>query len=95
MPTSESIFSKYLGPEKEPPEVDPAIKLLEWITYKWKGDTVTLRDVYRHGPHFLRDDRESAFDLAEILVQQGRLIPIKPRRRDAREWHVIREPIRK
>jgi hypothetical protein len=95
MPASESIFAKFLDPEKEPSEIDPAAELLRWLTFKWRGDTITLRDVYRHGPHFLRNDRESAFSLAEALVRQGRLVALKPHRRDAREWHVIREPIRK
>ena len=95
MPTHESVFAKYLDPEKELEQPDPAIKLLEWITYKRPGATITLRDVYRHGPHFLRDDRESAFGLAEILVRQGRLVPMVAHRRDGRKWHVIRELIRK
>jgi hypothetical protein len=95
MPASESIFAKYLDLEKEPPEVDPAVKLLEWITYKWNGATITGRDIYRHGPHFLRDDREGALSLAKVLTQRGNLIPTKTRQHNMREWHIIREPIRK
>jgi len=95
MPASESIFAKFLDPEKEPSEIDLAIELLEWITYKWNGTTITLRDIYRHGPNFLRYDRESAFNLAKVLTQRGNLVPLKPHRSDRRLWHIVREPIRK
>ena len=93
---SESIFTKYIGDlEKEPPAVDPAIELLEWLTYKWPGPTISGRDIYRHGPNFIREDPKSAFGLAKILVQRGNLVPLKPHRHDRRLWHVIREPIQK
>jgi hypothetical protein len=94
--STESIFTKFIDDfENEPPKVDPAAELLKWITHKWNGDTITLRDVYRHGPSFLRDDRESAFNLAKVLTQRGNLVPLKPHRSDRRLWHVVREPIRK
>jgi hypothetical protein len=93
MPANESVFAKYLDPEKEIPAVDPAVKLLEWLVYRWNGATITLRDIYHQGPGFLQNDRESALRLAEALVARGRLVSLKPRRRDAREWHIIREKI--
>jgi hypothetical protein len=95
MPTSESVFARWLDPTKEIPEVDPANTLLEWLTYRWPEATITLRDVCRCGPGFLRNDRESAFGLTEILVQQGRLIPIAALRRDMRAFRIIKEPVRK
>jgi hypothetical protein len=88
---SVSVFARWLDPEKEPIEFDPAVKLLEWITLRWHGATITLRDIYHQGPGFLQNDRESALRLAEALVARGRLVSLKPRRRDAHEWHIIRE----
>jgi hypothetical protein len=96
MPSSDSIFTKFIDDlEKEPNKADPANELLTWLMYRWPGTTITLRDVCRCGPNFLRDDRESVFNLAEVLVRQGRLVPLQPSRRDTREWHVVREPVRK
>jgi len=93
MPSSESIFAKYIDDlEKEPNEIDPAIKLLEWLNRKWSKSTLTLRDIYTCGPSFLRDDRESAFNLAKVLTQRGNLVPLKAHRSDRRLWHVVREP---
>jgi hypothetical protein len=94
MPTS--VFSQYITDlENEPPKVDPAAKLLEWLTYKWNGATITAREIYTLGPGFIQKDREGALNLAKILQQQGNLIPIATRRHDRREWRIIREPIQK
>jgi hypothetical protein len=90
---SESVFAKYLDPEKEIPAVDPAIKLLEWLTYRWNGPTITLRDICWRGPGFLQNDRESALNLAKVLTQRGNLIPVATHRADKREWRIIREKI--
>jgi len=87
-----SVFSRWLDPEKEVPEIDPAMKLLEWLTYRWRGDTISLRDIY-HGPGFLQTDRKSAFNLAKVLVQRGNLVPLKTHRHDRQLWHIIRDPI--
>ena len=91
---SESIFAKFITDlEKEPTEVDPAIKLLEWLTYHWTKPTVTVRNICQFGPRPNRD-LESVLGLTEILVQRGKLIPIKTPRHDSREWHVVRGPIK-
>jgi hypothetical protein len=84
MPNNESVFARWLDPEKEPPAVDPAIKLLEWLTFKWSRPTITATDLYQYGPNALRD-RKSVMNLTGVLVSQGRLIPIKKRRHDSRE----------
>ena len=91
---SESVFAKWLDPEKKIPEVDPATKLLEWLTYLWAKPTVGLRDICRLGPGFIQGDRESALNLAKILTQKGNLIPIATRQTNMREWRIIREPIK-
>jgi hypothetical protein len=96
MPTaneSVSVFARWLDPAKEIPEVDPAIKLLEWLTYRWAKPTVTAREIYTLGPGFLQGDRESTLNLAKTLQLQGNLIPIATHRHDRREWRIIREPI--
>jgi hypothetical protein len=78
MPTS--VFSKYIDDLKEePPKVDPAIKLLEWLTYRWTRPTISASEICHRGPNATRD-LQSVLDLTEILVQRGRLIPIKPHR---------------
>jgi hypothetical protein len=91
MPSSESVFARWLDPEKEIPEVDPAIKLYEWLVYRWAKPTVTAINIRQFGPNALRD-RDSVTKLTETLMRQGKLIPIKTNRADAREWHVVREP---
>jgi hypothetical protein len=93
MPASESIFAKYLDPEKGPPEVDPANELLQWLVYRWARPTVTVRNICQFGPRAIRD-RESALNLAEALVRLGKLIPVQTHRADKREWCIIREPIK-
>jgi hypothetical protein len=92
MSASESIFAKFLDVEKEPVGFDPTTKLIEWITTKWQGNTIALRDIYR-GPSFLQNDRENAFKLAKVLVEKGILVPLKPHRRDRRLFHIVRQPV--
>jgi hypothetical protein len=74
------------------PQSSQIEKLLDWLVNHWPGPTVSARDIYRHGPCPLRDNRKSAIDLAEILVKNGWLTPIKSRRRDMREWRIARGP---
>jgi hypothetical protein len=94
MPTS--VFSRYIDDlENEPPKVDPAAEVLEWINRKWPKSTIALRDFYRYGPSVVRWDRESAFKLAAALAQRGRLIPLPAHRNDRWLWHVIRDPAQK
>jgi hypothetical protein len=69
----------------------PAQRLLDWLQH-WAKPTVSARDIYMYGPRSIRD-RERAIDLAGILVGHGWLIPNKTRRRDMREWQIVRKPI--
>jgi hypothetical protein len=94
MPSNnESVFAQWLDPEKKIPEVDPANELLEWLVYRWAKPTVTAINIRQFGPRPIRD-RDSVMKLTEILVQRGKLIPIKTHRADKFEWHVVREPER-
>jgi hypothetical protein len=72
-------------PHRSPP------KLLDWLLTHWNKPTVTARDIYRVGPNSIRN-RKSAIDLAEILAKHGWLVPLKVRRRDMKEWQIVRGP---
>ena len=72
----------------------PTEKLLDWLVNHWPGATVSARDIYRHGPEFLRNDLKNTIDLAKILVEHGWLTPIKSWRRDRKEWRIARGPSR-
>jgi hypothetical protein len=63
-------------------------KLHEWLQH-WGKPIVTLRDICRLGPNSSRK-RKRAIGLAEILVGHGWLIPVKTRRRDMKEWQIVR-----
>jgi hypothetical protein len=76
------------------PQSSPTEKLLDWLVNYWPHDTVCARDLYRHGPNFVRDNRKSAIDLAKILVENGWLTPLKSWRRDRKEWRIARGPSR-
>jgi hypothetical protein len=67
----------------------PAQRLLDWLQHDWTKPTVRARDIYKFGPNSIRDPKR-AIGLAEILVGHGWLIPIKTRRRDMREWRIVR-----
>ena len=66
-----------------------AKKLLDWLLTDWDKPSVTARDIYRYGPNAIRD-RETALNLARILVEHGWLIPIETRRADMHEWRIVR-----
>jgi hypothetical protein len=69
----------------------PAQKLLDWLLY-WGKPNVRLRDVLIYGPRSVRS-RECAIDSTQILEKEGWLVPIKTRRRDMRQWEIVRKPI--
>src|SRR5262249_33974668 len=82
-----NTVSSELLPEQKLP---PAQKLLDWLQ-RWPKPTVSARDIYTFGPSAIRD-RENAIGLVEILVKHGWLIPLQTRRRDTKEWQIVREP---
>jgi hypothetical protein len=84
-----TVSYKLLPAQKLP----PAQKLLDWLQHDWTKPTISARDIYTYGPNSIRD-RESAIDLAQILVKHGWLVPIEAHRRDMRKWRIIREPSR-
>ena len=74
-------------------KLPPAQKLLDWLQHEWTKDTVSARDIYTYGPRSIRD-RQSATDLAGILVKHGWLIPIKTRQHNMEKWQIVRKPDR-
>jgi len=56
-------------PRAQAQKLSPAQKLLDWLQY-WPKPTISARDIYTSGPRSIRD-RESAIDLAKILVEYG------------------------
>jgi len=56
-------------------------KLHEWIQH-WSKPTVCLRDIYKFGPNSIRDPKKA--------VGHGWLIPNQTRRRDMKEWQIVR-----
>ena len=96
MPTwSNEKNPSYLFADDPPPKSEPKQQtsplledLLDWLLNRWTHTTITARDIARLGPYILRSDRRAILDLTEILVRQGWLIPLKPCRKDQREWKV-------
>jgi hypothetical protein len=78
-------------PKIEQPPKDPAQQLLTWLP-KWPRQTITARDIRRHGPTPIRS-REGAINSIDTLVRHGWLIPTTPRRRDRPEWKIVRRPL--
>jgi hypothetical protein len=64
-------------------------KLHEWLQNDWKKPTIRARDICRLGPNAIRD-RKRAVHLAEILTGHGWLIPNRTRRRNMKEWQIVR-----
>lgn len=63
-------------------------KLRDWLVNHWAKPTVTAREIRIYGPNSIRDGK-IALSTAEILVEQGWLVPLKGRRRDMREWQIV------
>jgi hypothetical protein len=72
--------------------LEPAQRLLDWITHKWAKPSITLRELYTLGPSFVCD-RQTALLLAELLVEHSHLEPYSTRRKDVRKWLITgRQP---
>src|SRR5262249_51225660 len=57
--------------------------------------TISARDIYRFGPHFILNDPKGAIALANRLAENGWLEPITSWRRDRKEWRGARGPKKK
>jgi hypothetical protein len=81
------------GPHPKIPPTDrnsaPSEKMLDWLVNRWRGSTISTRDILQFGPGSLRD-RKSAIATAEILTAHGWLIPLKAHRYDMKKWQIVR-----
>jgi len=69
-------------------------KCLDWLVNRWRKPAVRTRDFMRFGPPAART-RKSAIAMAEILVENGWLVPLKTSPRyDVHEWQIVRGPNR-
>jgi hypothetical protein len=68
---------------------DPTAQLLEWIVRHWNRPEISLRDIHRSGPTFLRD-KKTILNLAQELAERGWLTPAKSHRHDRRIWKIAR-----
>jgi len=67
----------------------PIEKLLDWLVNHWAKDTITAREIYTHGPNSIRN-KKTTLGLAQILVEQGWLVPTETRQYNTHEWKIIR-----
>ena len=74
------------------PTPPAALRLLNWLQHDWNQPTICARDIYRHAPRPLRDDRKSALEAAEILEKRGWFIPLKAHRHDRKRWQITIGP---
>jgi hypothetical protein len=75
-----TIFER-LGRERPAPAEDKtkqpeaaAQLLLNWLTQRWRKNTISRRDISNHGPRPIRD-RSKAIEAAETLERAGWLTP--------------------
>jgi hypothetical protein len=88
-----SFFARFIEALEEPTQkTSHAQKMLNWIQHKWDKPVIRTRDIYRHGPRPLRNDRKNALEAAEILERRGWLVPLKAPRRDVKRWQITIGP---
>jgi hypothetical protein len=77
---------------KAPPsELEAGQILLDWLQ-NWTKPTIALRDIRIFAPRCLRS-RESAISAAQILVQNGWLVPTQTHRHDRQVWKIIHKTV--
>src|SRR5262249_34239632 len=79
-------------PTREVQKPTSAQKLLDWLQKHRTESTISARDICASGPQSIRD-KKTPVSAAEALVQFGRLIPLKARPYNRREWQSLRKPI--
>jgi hypothetical protein len=67
----------------------PAGRFLNWLLNYWSKPTISAYEIYTYGPRPIKNAKE-AMSVAEVLVQQGWLIPIRAHRIDRKVWLVVR-----
>jgi len=75
---------------KKPRRGSPPIeKFLDWLVHHWAKTTVTAREIYTYGPNSVRN-KKTTLSLAQILVEQGWLVPMETRQYNTHEWKIVR-----
>jgi len=74
-------------PPPKQAQPSPAQTLLDWLQH-WAKTTVTAREVYTYGPNSIRN-KKTTLSLAQILVEQGWLVPIETRQYNTHEWKIV------
>src|SRR5262249_54913370 len=64
-------------------------KFLDWLVNHWAKTTVTAREIYTYGPNSIRN-KKTTLSLAQILVEQGWLVPVNPHQHNMRAWKIVR-----
>ena len=82
LPATEGVINRLRGDS-------PIEKLLDWLANRWAKDTITARQIYTLGPHCIRN-RKAVVSLAQILVEQGWLVPTETRQYNTHEWKIVR-----
>ena len=67
--------------------------LLDWLQRFWTKPTISLRDIYRHGPACVRWNKGSALKAAENLERSGWLIAIKGPGLTRKRWQITAGPL--
>ena len=70
------------------PGSSPIEKLLDWLVNHWPRSTITAQKIYTYGPNCIRD-KKTTLSLAQILVEQGWLVPIETRQYNTHEWKIV------
>ena len=74
-------------PPPKQAQPSPAQTLLDWLQH-WAKTTVTAGEVYTYGPNSIRN-KKTTLSLAQILVEQGWLVPIETRQYNTHEWKIV------
>ena len=78
---------------KQPGRDSPSIeKLLDWLVNHWTKPTISAREIYTYGPNSIRN-KKTTLNLAQILVEQGWLVPMETRQYNIHEWKIVRRTI--
>jgi hypothetical protein len=71
----------------EQPHKNDAPQILLDFIQRWKGSTITWKEIRNFAPRSVRD-RETAIRSAQVLVAHGWLTEVKPH-----QWQIIRQTL--
>jgi hypothetical protein len=80
-------FADELKPEIKQPHKNDAPQVLLDFIQRWKGSTITWKEIRNFAPRGVRAP-EISIHAAKVLVAYGWLTEIKPH-----QWQIIRQPL--